>query len=53
MPCRPWEEEELDPAPEPPVTPTKPTRNARASHDLDAEVPENESDQEEDLRAMF
>ncbi len=50
MPCRPEEEEQLDPAPEPPVTPTKPTCNAGASHAYpDAKVLENESDREEDL----
>ncbi len=32
MPCRPWDEEQLDPAPEHPVTPTKPTLNDGASH---------------------
>jgi hypothetical protein len=38
MPCRPEEEWQLDPAPEYPVTPTEPTRNAGASHaDPDAE----------------
>jgi hypothetical protein len=52
MPCRPWEEEQLDPAPEHPVTPTKPTRNDGASHaDPDAEGRETESDREEDLGA--
>ncbi len=52
MPCRPWEEEQLDPAPQHPVTPTKPTRNDGASHaDPDAEVREIESDREEDLGA--
>ncbi len=49
MPCRPWEEEQLDPAPGHPVTPTKTTRNAGASHaDPDAEGRETESDREED-----
>ncbi len=52
MPCRPEEEEQLDPAPEHPVTPTNPTRNDGASHaDPDAEVPETESDLEQDLGA--
>ena len=52
MPCRTWEEEQLDPAPEHPVTPTKPTRNDGASHaDPDAEGRETESDREEDLVA--
>ncbi len=50
--CRPWEEEQLDPAPEHPVTPIKPTRNDGASHaDPDAEVRETESDRDEDLGA--
>ncbi len=52
MLCRPWEEEQLDPVPEHPVTPTKSTRNAGASHaDPDAEGRETESDWEEDLEA--
>ncbi len=52
LPCRPWEEEQLDPAPEHPVTPTKPTRNDGATHaDPDAEVPDTETDREEDLGA--
>ncbi len=52
MPCRPWEEEQLDPAPEHPVTPTKPACNAGASPaDPDAEVRETESEREEDLEA--
>jgi hypothetical protein len=50
MPCRPWEDEQLDPAPEHPVTPTKPTRNDGASHAYpDAEGRKTESDREEDL----
>ena len=50
MPCRSREEEQLDPAPEHPVTPTKPNRNTGASHeDPDAESRETESDWEEDL----
>ncbi len=50
MPYRPWEEEQLDPAPEHPVTPTKPFRNAGASHaDPNAEVLETESEREKDL----
>ena len=45
-----WEEEQLDPAPDHAVTPTKPTRNAGASHaDPDVEGRETESDGEEDL----
>ena len=52
MPCRPEEESVQDPEPEHPVTPTKPTRNAGASHtDPDAEGRETESDGEEDLGA--
>ncbi len=52
MPCLPWEEEELDPTPEHPVTPTKASRNDRASHaDLDAEVLETGSEREEELGA--
>ena len=52
MPCRPEEEFAQGPEPEHPVTPTKPTRNARASHaDPDAEGREPESDREQDLGA--
>ncbi len=52
MPCLPEEEWQLVPAPEHPVTPTKPTRNDEASHaDPDAEVLETESDREQDLGA--
>ena len=52
MPCRPWQEEQLDLVPEHPVTLTKPTRNDGASHaDQDAEGRETESDREEDLGA--
>ena len=52
MPHRPWEE----PTPEsdlpPPVTPTKQSRNDGASHaDPDAEDPDQQSDQEEELGA--
>ena len=52
MSCRPWEE----PTPEsdlpPPVTPTKQSRNDGASHaDPDAEDPDQQSDQEEELGA--
>ncbi len=52
MPCRPEEEFAQGPEPEHPVTPTKPTCNAGASHaDPDAEGRETESDWEEDLGA--
>ncbi len=55
MICQPSEREDQDPAPEHPVTPTKPTRSAgasAASHACpNAEVPETESDREEDLGA--
>ena len=52
MPCRPEEESAQDPEPEHPVTSTKPTRNAGASHaDPDAEGRETESGGEEDLGA--
>ncbi len=48
MPCRTWEEGQLDHAPEHPVTPIKPTRNEGASHaDPDAEVLETESERDE------
>ncbi len=52
MPFRPRLEEQLDPAPEHPVTPTKPTRNDAASHfDLDTEVLETDSERDEELGA--
>ena len=52
MPCRPWEEEQLDPAPEHPVTPTEPTRNVGASHaGPNAKVTETESEREEEIGA--
>jgi hypothetical protein len=52
MPCHPREEEQLNPVPEHPVTPTKPTRNDGASDaDPDAKVPEPESEREEELGA--
>jgi hypothetical protein len=45
-------EQQLDPAPEHPVTPTKPTCNDGASQaDPDAKVRETDSDREEDLGA--
>ena len=52
MPCRPEEESAQAPEPGHPVTPTKTTRNAGASHaDPDVEGRETESDGEEDLGA--
>ncbi len=52
MPCRPWEGEQLDPAPEHPVKPTKPTCNDGANHaDPDDEVLKTESGLEEELGA--
>ncbi len=52
MPHRPWEEEPLDPAPEHPVMPTKPTCNDGASHaSLNDKVPETESEREEEIGA--
>ena len=52
MPCRPWEEEQQDPAPKHPVTPTKASRNDGASHaDSDAEDPATHSEEEEELGA--
>ncbi len=48
MPCLPWEEEQLDPVPEHPVTPTKASRNDGASNaDPVDEVLETESEREE------
>ena len=50
MPCRPWEEDQQDPAPEHQVTPTKASRNDGAGHaDPDAEDPATQSDKEEEL----
>ena len=52
MPCRPWEKDQQDPAPEHPVTPTKAPCNDLASHDdPDAEGPATQSEEDEELSA--
>ena len=52
MSCRPWEEPTPDSELPPPSTPTKPAGNDGASHaDPDAEDPDRQSDQEEELGA--
>jgi hypothetical protein len=52
VPFQPSEREDQDPAPEHPVAPTKPTRNAGASHaGPNAEGPEIELEREEEIGA--